>query len=234
MIVIYDFDGTLTPYPLPKYGIFKKCGITEYDVALRGKELMEKENLSVYEAYFTVYRKYLEENNIPFNRDSVCLGANDVKLNDGVLEYFEDLCFDKTGIKHYVITSGFEEYIRYTPIAKYLNDVYGTTFTIKDELYDEVDVLMNDKRKVDLLKKIEKLNNVSTSDIVYFGDGLTDKDAFMYVHSNGGKSVLVSANKEESEVYRTFKNLGIIDECFEQDYSVDSEIFNYIKSLGME
>lgn len=26
MIIIYDFDGTLTPYSLPQYEIIKKCG----------------------------------------------------------------------------------------------------------------------------------------------------------------------------------------------------------------
>ena len=29
MIVIYDFDGTLTPYSLPQYEIIKKCGYNE-------------------------------------------------------------------------------------------------------------------------------------------------------------------------------------------------------------
>ena len=26
-IIIYDFDGTLTPYPMPKLEILEKCGI---------------------------------------------------------------------------------------------------------------------------------------------------------------------------------------------------------------
>lgn len=231
MIVIYDFDGTLTPYPLPKYETFHKCGITEFEGALRGKKIMEEENLSLYEAYFVAYRRYLEENNLPFNRESVCLGADNVTLNKGVLEYFQTLCSEKTGIKHYVVTAGFEEYIRDTPVFPYLDDVYGSTFTEVDGIYDEIDVLMNDENKVDTIKEIEKLNNVSTSDIVYFGDGLTDKDAFMYVHNNGGKSVLLS-NSRESKEYQYFENLGIIDECFGLDFSVDSELYNYIKSLG--
>ena len=35
MIIIYDFDGTLTPNSLPQYEILKKCG---YD----DKRLMER------------------------------------------------------------------------------------------------------------------------------------------------------------------------------------------------
>lgn len=230
MIVIYDFDGTLTPFPLPKYEIFYKCGITEFDVALRTKEIIDKEHLSLYEAYYEAYRRYLKENNFPFNRESVCLGADNVTLNKGVLEYFEDLCYENTRIKHYVITSGLEEYIKYTPISKYLDDVYGTSFTIKDDLYDEIKVLMDDTSKVPAIKKIEEMNNVSTKDIIYFGDGLTDKDAFTYVHNNGGKSVLLVDGKDLKE-YKYFKELGIIDEYFERDFTRDSKLYNYIKSI---
>lgn len=228
MIVIYDFDGTLTPYPLPKYEIFKKCGIDEIEGALRGKLIMEEEHLSLYEAYFVAYRRYLEENNIPFNRDSVCLGAECVELNDGVVEYFNDLCFDNTGIKHYVVTSGFEEYIRDTKICKYLDGVYGSTFTVKNGLYDELEVLMNEEFKVDTIKAIEELNGVTTKDIIYVGDGLTDRYAFKYVHDNGGIAILVSNTK--NDVYNLFKEQNIINECFSLDYKKDSDIYNYIKN----
>lgn len=231
MIVIYDFDGTLTPYPLPKYEIFNKCGITEVEGAIRGKKIMEEENLSLYEAYFVAYRRYLEENNLLFNRENVCLGASDVTLNNGVLEYFKDLCYEQVGIKHYVVTSGFAEYIKDTPIAEYLDGIYGSTFTVKNDLYDKIDVLMNDEKKIDAIKDIEHINNVDVKDIVYIGDGLTDKNAFQYVHDNGGKSVLLT-NSKDTEEYKIFNELGIIDEYFNLDYSVDSKLYEYIKNIG--
>lgn len=232
MIAIYDFDGTLTPYALPKYEIFSKCGVNEIEGALRGKKIMEEENMSLYEAYFEAYRRYLSESNIMFNREAVCLGAKDVNLNSGVLEYLKNLRYDNSGIKHYVVTSGFEEYIRDTPINDYLDGVFGTTFSIKDGLYDKVERLMDEKEKIEAIKEIEKLNNVSCKDIIYFGDGLTDKDAFSYVHGNGGKTVFVSASKKEDETYKIFNNLGIVDECFDLDYSRDSELYNFIKNVS--
>ncbi len=231
MIVIYDFDGTLTPYALPKYEIFKKCGITEVEGALRGKKIMEEEGLSLYEAYFEAYRRYLVESNIPFNREAVCLGANDVELNKGVLEYFNELNYDNTGLKHYVVTSGFEEYIKDTPINEFLDGIFGTTFTIKDGLYNKVNTLMNEEYKVEAIKKIEEINKVSTKEIIYFGDGLTDKDAFKYVYNNGGKTVFVSKNKKEDEIYKKFNREGIISECFDIDFSSSSELYKYIEIL---
>lgn len=230
MIVIYDFDGTLTPYPLPKYEIFKKCGIDEIEGAMRGKLIMEEENLSLYEAYFEAYRRYLKENNIPFNRESICLGADKVELNDGVIEYFKDLCSTKTGIKHYVVTSGFEEYIRDTKINPYLDGVYGSTFTVKNGVYDTLEVLMDEEYKIEAIKNIVEINNADIKDVIYFGDGLTDKDAFKYVHDNGGKSIFVRKNKENDEDIKILRSQGIIDYCFDLKYGKDSEIYNFIKN----
>ena len=39
MIIIYDFDGTLTPYPFSNYEIIKKC--TEIDREYRYKNMEE-------------------------------------------------------------------------------------------------------------------------------------------------------------------------------------------------
>lgn len=35
MILIYDFDGTLTPYSLPQYPILKQCGYTDASLMKR-------------------------------------------------------------------------------------------------------------------------------------------------------------------------------------------------------
>ena len=40
-IIIYDFDGTLTPYPIPKLEILEKCGINK---GLNNKDFLNKIN----------------------------------------------------------------------------------------------------------------------------------------------------------------------------------------------
>lgn len=42
MIIIYDFDGTLTPYSLQKYEILKQCGYTDETLMNRVNEEMSK------------------------------------------------------------------------------------------------------------------------------------------------------------------------------------------------
>ena len=54
MIIIYDFDGTLTPYSLPQYEIIKKCGYNEEKLINRvAEELTNSKGL--YEAYYKCY-----------------------------------------------------------------------------------------------------------------------------------------------------------------------------------
>lgn len=231
MIIIYDFDGTITPYPQPKYEVFNVCNVNEDIIVRDAKEVMDKKKVSLYEAYFIIYRRYLKENNLLYNKDTVCLGADKVTLNKGVLEYLAELNSNKTSLKHYIVTAGFKEYILETPVFKYIDGVYGSTFKVKNGLYDEIDILMNDREKIEAIKEICNINKKDVKDVVYIGDGLTDKDAFEYVHNNGGKSILLSDSKDSKE-YEYFSNLGIIDECFKLDYSIGSSLYNYISKLN--
>lgn len=107
MIIIYDFDGTLTPYSLPQYEILKKCGYNDETLNLRiENEVNNKNDMNLYEVYYKCYRDILHENDILMTRDNICLGADKVQYNNGVLEYFKKFQSSKTGIKHYIITSG--------------------------------------------------------------------------------------------------------------------------------
>ncbi len=97
MIIIYDFDGTLTPFSLPQYSILKQCGYTDETIMARIEK--EKSKFSnFYEAYFGCYREILAENGIEMSQRNVCLGAQQVQLNNGVLEYFRRFQSSKTGI----------------------------------------------------------------------------------------------------------------------------------------
>lgn len=229
LIIIYDFDGTLTPYPLPQYEVLIKCGYDDNKILNRVvKEMKEDNSLGQYEAFFKCFKDVLKENNISMTKENICLGAENIKYNEGVIEYFEKYQRN-TQIKHYVITSGIKDYIDNTIIRKYLDDAYGTTFKEKDGILQDIDILVTDKKKVDIIKKIRSNNN-QTDKIIYFGDGFTDMYAFEYVHGIGGKTVFVKTNEESKNVYSKLSASGVIDECFDAIFSESSQIDKYISN----
>ena len=228
MVIIYDFDGTLTPYSLPQYEIIKKCGYNEEMLMNRIEEKLTNSK-SLYEAYYKCYIEILLENNILLTKANVCLGADKVEFNNGVIEYFKNFQSQTTGVKHYIVTSGIKDYVDKTVIRKLVDGVYGVTFNEENGIYKDIDILLTDKKKVDVIKHVQK-DNKETNNIIYFGDGLTDGFAFEYVHSIGGKNVFIATKKESMETYKKLNVKGIIDKCFEPDFSMDSELSKYIQT----
>lgn len=228
MVIIYDFDGTLTPYSLPQYEIIKKCGYNEEMLMNRIEEKLTNSK-SLYEAYYKCYIEILLENNILLTKANVCLGADKVEFNNGVIEYFKNFQSQTTGVKHYIVTSGIKDYVDKTVIRKLVDGVYGVTFNEENGIYKDIDMLLTDKKKVDFIKQVQK-DNQETNNIIYFGDGLTDGFAFEYVHSIGGKNVFIATKKESMETYKKLNVKGIIDKCFEPDFSMDSELSKYIQT----
>lgn len=230
MIIIYDFDGTLTPYSMPQYAVLKKCGYDDSKLTTRIKDLIEREkNLDLYLAYYKCYFDILTENGIEITKDNICLGAKDVIFNKGVVEYFKRFQSSITGVKHYILTSGVQDYVAETQIGKLVDGIFGVTFKEENGKYTSIDTLMSDKKKVDIIKHIQNLNK-KCKDFIYFGDGLTDKFAFEYMHSIGGKNVFIASSENSEANYKTINTRGIIDYYFQADFGLDSILSNFIKS----
>lgn len=229
MIIIYDFDGTLTPYSFPQYEIIKKCGYNEEKLMKRIKEKISKgKSEETYKIYYKCYRDILLENKIIMSKENICLGANRIQLNNGVTDYFRRFQSLKTGVKHYIVTLGIKDYIEKTPISEFVDGIYGTTFKQENGIYKNIDILLTDEKKVEIIQKIQSEND-GTNKVIYFGDGLTDRYAFEYIHSIGGKNVFIALNEKSKDNYQELNSNGIIDECFDADFGIDSKISNYVQ-----
>lgn len=229
MIAIYDFDGTLTPSSLPQYAILKQCGCTNAMLMGRvAKRMAQGKSEDFYETYYKCYREILTENGIEMSKENICLGAGEVKLNNGVEEYFKRFQSTKTGIKHYIVTSGIKDYVAETVISSLVDGIYGVEFEQQDGKYRDISFLLTDKKKVDVIQQIQKAN-AGTRQIIYFGDGLTDELAFEYVHRIGGKSIFVASNERAEANYQKLNRNGMMDEYFEADFGLESKISQYIQ-----
>lgn len=229
MIAIYDFDGTLTPHSLPQYQILKQYGYTDKKIIGRiTKEIAMGRASDFYNAYYKCYMDILAENGIIMSRENICLGAKEIELNKGVKEYFRRFQRSKTGAKHYIITSGVKDYVDETVISDLVDGIFGVTFNKKDGIFQSIDFLMSDKKKVDIIEAIRSQDN-GRNQIIYFGDGLTDKFAFEHVHKIGGKSVFIGSSERSDENYQKLNVDGVIDEYFDADFSEGSEVSKYIQ-----
>ena len=142
--------------------------------------------------------------------------------------------YKSKGIRHYVVTSGFKDYVEETIIARYLDGVLGTTFDNDKLEYGNLKYLMDNSKKIEAIKQIINNTGQELGEVIYIGDGLTDMDAFKFVHENGGKSILVCEKGMKSDVFEKLSNLGIIDFCTEADYSLGGLLYNYINNLWMK
>lgn len=223
--IIYDFDGTLTTKAIPIYGFSEKCGIptNEKDLMGMASVVMQNFNINMYEALFKIIFDGVKSSKMPLDNSTFCIGVQDVEYNPGVLDFFKE---DNNDIEHYILTSGYDEYVLKTPVAKYVNKVYGTSYEYHDGKAVGVKELMSDTRKPE---KIDLIADGNYNDVIYVGDGLTDIYAFKHILQKGGKAVLVHQPNADGSTYEKLKKEGVNVAYFDADYSKESALYNYLK-----
>lgn len=228
-IFIYDFDGTLTPYPITKVGVLETIGFEggmmspKFMGMVRERRLSR--NLDLYTACYQVLLEVLKENNISTTKENFGIGAKDLEYNPGVYEFLEKIT--SRGFDNYLISSSAKPFLDQTEVAKFFKKIYATTFKY-DENGEaiEADFLMSDKRKVEIIKKILSDNGYKDDDcrdLVYVGDGLTDLYAMEYIKNNGGETIFVYLD-EESDSYKSAKEVDVVSYYAKADYCDGSDL----------
>ena len=235
-VIIYDFDGTLTPYALPKFEILEKSGIKD---GATNPEFMQmvirksrSKNIDLYDALYETYFEIIKNAGFKLTDDNFSLGHDKVVYNNGVIEFLDMLC--KNGIDNYLLSSGLKVFLNKISISDFFVDIYATTFC-----YDESDeanglnFLMSDKNKVEAIKSILKKRQINENDcshIIYIGDGLTDYYAMKYVKSHGGTTIFVYSNLDSKEVL-SMKEKDVVDFYTKSDFSKNSDLERYVKKI---
>lgn len=232
-IIIYDFDGTLTKYPIPRFEILAKCGLKDNDInAFYAKVKLKAttKQIDLYKALFETYFETIKDAGYKVNDENLCLGANNVSYNKGVLEYLENI--EKSNIKNYLLSSGLKVFLDRVDIAKHFKKIYATTFTYDaNNEVNGIDYLMSDKNKVEAIKEIMHDNNLNDcTNIIYIGDGLTDIYAMEYVKKNNGITIFVY--NEENKDINILKEKDIVTLFTKADFSLNSELYKYIKETN--
>lgn len=233
-IIIYDFDGTLTPVPTPNFEILEYVGIknptsNKVYIDMINKKI-DEDNMNLYEAIYNTYLEVIKDANVKLTNDNISMGSNNFEYNNGVVEFLEYT--KKVGIKNYIVSSSIKVLLDETKVASYFEDIYATTFNYDDNKEAiSIDYLLTDRKKVEVIKKILKDNNLDNcNNIIYIGDGLTDYYAMEYVEKNGGKSIYIYYDKLDKNM-EVMKNKNVVSLYTQADFRKNSEIYNYINKI---
>lgn len=235
-IIIYDFDGTLTPFSLPKFDILEKCGIKDGARNPQFLELAKKrvkeENIDLYRAIYEVYFELIKNAGFKLIDENFSLGCDNITYNKGVLEFLKMLY--ENNVSNYLLSSGVKVFLEKVSISPYFKEIYATIFTYnqKNEA-NGFEFLMSDKNKVVAIKEILQKNGIDNEDcsnIIYIGDGFTDYYAMKYVKEHGGTSIFVYQDLNSKDM-KSIKEENVVDLYTKTDFSSNGELNNYVRKL---
>lgn len=251
--IIYDFDKTLCDKDMQEYSFIPNLGMDPKIFWEKTNEFTTKEKMDKILGCMYMMLNETKKHNRVITKEYLYSLGEDINFFPGILTWFERI--NEYGasiglkIEHYIISSGLREIIKGTKISKYFKEVYACCF-----LYDELGnaiwpkMSVNYTTKTQFLSRINKgvldisndneLNmkmldedrRISTRNMIYLGDGITDIPSMRMTRENGGYAIAVYQNNDK----RIAKNLlsdNRIDFYAEANYEENSEIDKLIKNI---
>ena len=246
---IYDFDGTLAHGNIQEYNFIPALNMTSDEFWNEVHELKVKNEMENVLAYMYLMLKKAEEHNMSVKKSAFIEYGKNIEFYPGVIEWFDRInAYAKElgiTIHHYIVSSGIKEMIEGTEIKDKFERIYACSFLynideiakwpavsvnytnktqflyrINKGIYDVYDETINDKM-------LEANKNISFSNMIYFGDGLTDVPCMKLVKDNGG--VAISLYDTNDELAKKLLNDGRVNYISKTDYSEDTELDRYVK-----
>ena len=252
LALIYDFDRTLSPKDMQEFHLTKMLGYKNAsDFWAKCSVVSKENNMDGILAYLYLITK---------EKPDLCKKDLDnegqyIKLFKGVDTWFKRInnYGKKHGIEveHYIISSGIKEIIMGTSIAKEFKKVYACSYA-----YDSNQRVLWPARVVNYTLKTQYLFRInkgvldetndfdlnrSTPDaekyipftnMVYFGDGMTDVPSMKVVQQNGGYTIAVYDSKAKKEALAmSLKKDKRATFALKADYSEGSKVEEAVKGI---
>ena len=220
--IMYDFDKTLCTKDMQEYTFIPNLGIEAKDFWTEADKLRQENMMDQVLTYMYI---------------QLFPGVNEwfTRIN----EYGKEVGME---VEHYIISSGLKEIIEGTLIGKYFKEIYASEFYYNEDgnaVWPRLAV--NYTNKTQFLSRINKgvldisddaslnkkmLDNerrISTSNMIYIGDGYTDVPCMKLTKDNGGVSIAVY-HGENNDTAKNLLRDERINYMAKADYSLDSEI----------
>ena len=254
--LIYDFDGTLSPGNMQEFGFIQAIGQTPEDFWAKSDAIAKGQDASNILAYMKLMFDEARKNNIKLTREDFKRYGADIKLYDGVQEWFDAI--NRYGrkhgviIEHYINSSGLTEIIEGSPIAGAFKHVFAGSF-----IYDEngeaewPGIAVDFTAKTQYLFKIQKgifssrdavrvnesladdQKRIPFTNMIYFGDGETDVPSMKLVNMFGGNAIAVfDPNRpKKKDVARKLLRQGRVNFITPAVYTKDSRTYRLVCAI---
>ena len=249
--IMYDFDKTLCTRDMQEYTFIPNLGIKTGDFWSDANKLRENNKMDQVLTYMYLMFKKTIDNNRSLKRDYLNEMGKNIELFPGVLEWFDRINeYGKSlgvEIEHYIISSGLKEIIEGSKIGDKFECIYASEFFYNEDgnaVWPKLAVNYTNKTQflirinkgiLDISddnglndKMLENDRRISTSNMIYIGDGYTDVPCMKLTKDHGGVSIAVYTNKN----YDTAKKLlndGRINYMVKSDYNEGTEMDDIVK-----
>jgi len=251
--LIYDFDKTLSPKDMQEFHYIYKLGYKKADDFWNecGKNTMRNNMDGILSYMYLMIKK-----NPNCTKKELRQEGKYIKYYKGVETWFKRIndYGKKNGIivEHYIISSGIKEIIEGTSIAKNFKKIYACSYaydekgkvtwpsrvvnyTVKTQYIYRINKgrnVLKETNDFDLNRSIpDSEKEIPISNMIYFGDGLTDVPSMKSVKAAGGNCVAVYA---DHKAIKKAKELTIdkrADFMVKADYSAGSKAEKVVKSI---
>lgn len=250
--LIYDFDKTLCSKDMQEYSFIPNLNMTSSTFWNEVSNFTKEEKMDKILGYMYMMIKKSQEINkditIPYLNS---LGSS-VELFPGVLNWFNNI--NEYGkkidleIEHYIVSSGIKEIIEGTSIAKYFKEIYACEFLYVNDVAVWPKQSINYTAKTQYISRINKgvldiaddvtLNKmmsdderrISSKNMIYFGDGLTDIPSMKMTRSYGGYAIAVYQNND-TKLVKELINENRIDFYAKANYNENEELDKIVKTI---
>jgi len=248
---IYDFDGTLAHGNIQEYNFIPSINMSSKEFWKEVDELKIKNNMENVLAYMYLMLKKAEANNISVKKSAFIEYGKSVVFYEGVESWFDRInSYGKSlglNIHHYIVSSGIKEMIEGTKISDKFERIYACSFLYNiDEIAKWPAVSVNYTNKTQFLYRINKgifevydtsINDKMEEDkkaipftnMIYFGDGLTDVPCMKLVKDNGGNSIAVYEN--DSTLANKLNIDGRVNFAGRAKYTENSDVDRFVKQI---
>ena len=250
---LYDFDKTLCTTDMQNYSFIPSLGMTPAEFWPVANGFGSANRMDGILAYMYTMIRESDKRGIPLTRESLVEKGRSIVLFPGVEDWFRRInAFGDTQgvqVEHYIISSGLKEIIEGCPISAEFKEIYASEFYYDEEGRPAWPKLaVNFTAKTQFVYRINKgvldvsddktLNDsmpddskrVPFTNMIYFGDGLSDVPCMKMMRAYGGQAVAVYQDSNRMGVEDLLAK-GRVDFIFKADYSEGSALDLTVKNI---